>query len=59
MTSAYLPTPAFFPSVHKTFTDYLAFDFNWTAVFTAIYLAYYYALDPVAAVSFPATLMQV
>jgi 2-hydroxy fatty acid dioxygenase len=51
MISAYIPTPSFFPNIHKTFSDHLAFDFNWAAVTTAIYLTYYYLLDPVAAVS--------
>lgn len=45
-----LPVPDFFPSIHYTFNNYLAFDLNWTAVLSGLYLAYYYVLEPVAAV---------
>jgi hypothetical protein len=53
MGSAYLPTPSFFPAIHKTFTDHLAFDFNWIAISSALYMMYYFVLDPIAAVSLP------
>jgi hypothetical protein len=53
MGSAYLPTPSFFPAIHKTFTDHLAFDFNWIAISSALYMTYYFVLDPIAAVSPP------
>jgi len=35
--------------VHHTFSDYLVFDFNLPALVSAAYLAYYFALEPVAA----------
>ncbi|KAI0047305.1 DUF962-domain-containing protein [Auriscalpium vulgare] len=44
-----IPVPSFVPAVHYTFSDYLAFDLNWSAIFAAIYLAYYYILEPTAA----------
>lgn len=47
---ASLPVPPFFPSVHHEVTRYLAFDVNWPAVFAFAYIAYYYALEPFAAV---------
>jgi hypothetical protein len=50
MISAYVPVPSFFPDVHKTFSEYFAFDFNWASVLTVLYLSYYIALEPVAAV---------
>ncbi|ETW84268.1 hypothetical protein HETIRDRAFT_439100 [Heterobasidion irregulare TC 32-1] len=47
--SSTLPVPDFFPAVAHKFNDYLLFDFNVAAVHAAIYLAYYFVLDPVAA----------
>ncbi|KAI0046885.1 DUF962-domain-containing protein [Auriscalpium vulgare] len=44
-----VPTPSFVPEVHYTFNEYLAFDLNWSVLFAATYLVYYYALEPVAA----------
>ncbi|KAJ7228942.1 hypothetical protein GGX14DRAFT_616000 [Mycena pura] len=35
--------------VHHTFSDYLVFDFNFPALAAAAYFAYYFALEPVAA----------
>lgn len=49
--SSTLPVPDLFPAVAHKFNDYLLFDFNVAAVHAAIYLAYYFVLDPVAAVS--------
>jgi hypothetical protein len=48
-----LPVPSFFPNVHYRINEFLAFDFNWTAVIMGLYLAYYYVLEPAAAVSPP------
>lgn len=45
-----LPTPAFFPAVHYQPNEWLALDLNWTTVLSVLYLAYYFALEPVAAV---------
>ncbi|TRM68428.1 hypothetical protein BD626DRAFT_481710 [Schizophyllum amplum] len=44
-----VPTPTFFPDLHWTINNYLAFDLNWPAVYAAIVAAYYFVLDPVAA----------
>ncbi|KAI0068963.1 DUF962-domain-containing protein [Artomyces pyxidatus] len=44
-----IPVPSSFPNIHYTFNDYLAFDFNFTFIQAALYLAYYYALEPTAA----------
>jgi uncharacterized membrane protein YGL010W len=41
--------PAFLPKVHYKFNDYLQFDLNAPAIQGALYLAYYYCLEPVAA----------
>ncbi|KAI0080700.1 DUF962-domain-containing protein [Panus rudis PR-1116 ss-1] len=46
---AFAPVPSFFPQLHYKINDYLEFDLNWTVFFMALYLAYYYALEPVAA----------
>lgn len=46
---ATLPTPSFFPSVHYQLNEWLTFDSNWAAFFSTLYLAYYYALEPIAA----------
>jgi len=42
--------PASFPTVHYSISDYLVFDFNTPAITTAVYLAYYLILEPVAAI---------
>ncbi|THH12910.1 hypothetical protein EW146_g7249 [Bondarzewia mesenterica] len=47
--SSLLPVPDFIPSIHHTFNDYMAFDLNIASVHAALYLVYYYALDPTAA----------
>ena len=45
-----LTVPASVPSVHYTFNEYLVFDLNLSAILSALYLTYYYALEPLAAV---------
>ncbi|KAH7931280.1 DUF962-domain-containing protein [Leucogyrophana mollusca] len=45
-----LPVPSFFPTIHYPINEYLAFDFNASAVTTVIYLIYYLVLEPVAAI---------
>ncbi|KAG8979803.1 hypothetical protein FRB90_007909, partial [Tulasnella sp. 427] len=42
-----LPVPEFFPQIHHTINQYMAFDFNWSFVVAVLYNAYYIALDPV------------
>lgn len=37
--------------MHYVINDYLIFDFNWPAVATILYMAYYLMLEPIAAVS--------
>lgn len=46
-----IPVPDVLPAIHYQINEYLAFDLNWTAIFTAIYLTYYFILEPFAAVS--------
>lgn len=43
-------TPSFFPDIHYKLNDYLVFDLNWPAVHAGLYILYYMALEPVAAV---------
>lgn len=45
-----LPTPPFFPDFHYTFNPYMSFEINWSTIVMGLYLAYYYALEPLAAV---------
>jgi hypothetical protein len=45
-----IPNPSFLPEIHYTFNEYLVFDMNVSAVLTAVYLAYYFILEPIAAV---------
>ena len=44
------PVPSFFPDVHIAINDYLAFDFNWAAIWAISCGAYYFALQPAATV---------
>ncbi|KAF8351183.1 hypothetical protein F5887DRAFT_196300 [Amanita rubescens] len=44
-----LPVPSFVPSAHYKINDYLVFDMNISAIHAAIYIVYYFALEPVAA----------
>jgi hypothetical protein len=48
-----IPVPSFVPAIHYSFSDYFAFDLNYSAIHAALYLAYYFALEPVAAVRRP------
>ncbi|KAK7060263.1 hypothetical protein VNI00_001028 [Paramarasmius palmivorus] len=43
------PTPEFLPKIHYDFNEYLAFDLNIPAIFSAAYIAYYFMLEPFAA----------
>lgn len=45
-----LPTPSFFPDFHYVFNPYMSIEVNWATIAMALYLAYYYALEPLAAV---------
>jgi len=47
--AAQIPVPAFVPAIHHIFSKHLVFDLNYSAIHAAIYLAYYFALEPVAA----------
>ena len=42
--------PSFFPQIHERFSDYLAFDLNWSALWAIVNWLYYFALEPFAAV---------
>ncbi|PCH41352.1 DUF962-domain-containing protein [Wolfiporia cocos MD-104 SS10] len=44
-----VPTPSFFPPVHIKYNDFMMFDFKWPAVMAAVYIAYYFCLEPIAA----------
>ncbi|KZT12904.1 DUF962-domain-containing protein [Laetiporus sulphureus 93-53] len=44
-----IPTPSFFPQIHYRLNDYLVFDFNWSFVQAAVYVLYYFLLEPTAA----------
>ena len=41
------------PSVHIAINDYLAFDLNFATITAGLFLSYYYALEPLAAVGPP------
>jgi len=44
-----VPVPSFLPSFHHEFNRFLIFDFKGPAVVASLFLAYYFALEPVAA----------
>ncbi|CAK5262606.1 unnamed protein product [Mycena citricolor] len=46
---AQLPVPSFLPSMHYVLSKYLIFDLNYSSILAAVYLAYYYILEPTAA----------
>ena len=46
-----LPLPSFVPTYHYPINDYMVFDANYASLMGVVYLAYYYLLEPVAAVS--------
>lgn len=48
---AQVPVPEWVPSYHHQFNRYLEFDINASTVIAALYLGYYYLLEPLAAVS--------
>jgi hypothetical protein len=48
---SHVPVPEFLPRFHYVLNDYMTLDLNITSIFTTLYLAYYFALEPVAAVS--------
>ena len=45
-----IPIPSWFPDIHYKFSDNLEFQLNATAIQAALYLGYYFILEPVAAV---------
>ena len=51
MMTSTLPTPSFFPDFHYKINDYLALSSSWPTVYAIVVAAYYFTLDPVAAVS--------
>jgi len=46
---AQVPVDGFLPSAHYQINDYLSFTLNISSVFSSLMVAYYYALEPVAA----------
>ncbi|KAJ7047656.1 hypothetical protein C8F04DRAFT_1286241 [Mycena alexandri] len=44
-----IPVPAIVPAIHHSFSKHLVFELNFPAIQTALYLAYYFALEPFAA----------
>ncbi|PPR03873.1 hypothetical protein CVT26_000871 [Gymnopilus dilepis] len=47
-----LPVPDFLPTYHYALNDYMLFEVNYASIMGAIYLAYYFILEPVAALSY-------
>jgi hypothetical protein len=45
-----LPRPTFLPQVHYRLNDYLEFEVTYGTLQGLLWLAYYYILDPLAAV---------
>ena len=45
-----IPTPDAIPRLYREFNQYLIFDMNFPFLVLAGYVAYYFALEPVAAV---------
>ena len=52
-----IPVPSVVPRVHYEINNYLVFDLNISAIHAAIYILYYFALEPIAAVSYEANLV--
>jgi hypothetical protein len=46
------PVPSALPQVYHRLNDYMVFNLNFSMLFISSYLAYYTALDPIAAVRF-------
>jgi len=46
---SWLPMPSFIPAVHYQISNHLRFDLNLAAIHTAMYLLYYFTLEPAAA----------
>jgi len=44
-----LPVPSFLPVYHYAVNDYMVFDVNYATIMGVVYLAYYYMLEPFAA----------
>jgi uncharacterized membrane protein YGL010W len=44
-----IPVPSFIPPVHHEFNEYLVFNLNIATIISGLYLLYYIALEPVAA----------
>ncbi|PPQ92373.1 hypothetical protein CVT25_008723 [Psilocybe cyanescens] len=44
-----LHVPSFLPAYHHIFNDYMVFDVNYATIMGVVYLAYYFLLEPVAA----------
>ncbi|KDQ64926.1 hypothetical protein JAAARDRAFT_146176 [Jaapia argillacea MUCL 33604] len=44
-----IPVPASFPVLNYTINQYLTFELNWASIHSILYLVYYFALEPVAA----------
>ncbi|KAF9452174.1 DUF962-domain-containing protein [Macrolepiota fuliginosa MF-IS2] len=45
-----IPVPSAIPTIQHKFNDYLVFDLNWSAIHAGLYVLYYLALEPIAAV---------
>ncbi|KAF8738138.1 hypothetical protein AX14_011726 [Amanita brunnescens Koide BX004] len=44
-----IPVPSFVPRIHYGINDYFVFDLNIPAIHAAIYILYYFTLEPIAA----------
>ncbi|KIY45900.1 DUF962-domain-containing protein [Fistulina hepatica ATCC 64428] len=47
--SSSFPVPSFIPGFRYEINDYMTFDLNIAAIYTGLYLVYYFMLDPVSA----------
>jgi 2-hydroxy fatty acid dioxygenase len=48
-----LPRPTFLPQINYHLNDYLEFEVTYGTLQAGLWLAYYYLLEPVAAVRLP------
>jgi len=44
-----LPVPTFLPAYHYVINDFMLFEMNYATIMGIVYLAYYFTLEPVAA----------
>jgi len=52
-----IPMPSFLPTYHYVLNEYLAFDLNLSTIHSAIYIMYYFSLEPLAALLYTPQLL--